>query len=105
MTNMVIGYPVQTDREIDLMYEAESAKLWEEQNNHDEVWNKALNSVGYLNVVEEQMDKALDSLIWAKEEMSNTNSEYKVGMLIDRYEELLCDLRSTIKQFRDGDVA
>lgn len=105
MANWVTGYPVQTDREIDLMYETESEQMWEEMNHHDEVWNKALEAVGYLNVVEEHMDKGMDSLVWAMEEMNDTNSDYKIGMLIDRYEELLCDLRATIKQFVEGDVS
>ena len=103
MSNWVVGYPVQTDREIDLMYEAESAKIWEDQNSHDELWSKALEAVGYLNVVEEHMNKGLDSLVWAKEEINDTHIEYKVGSLIERYEELLCDIRSTIKQFTGGD--
>lgn len=105
MANWVIGYPVQADQEIDLMYEAESAKIWEQQNSHDEVWDKALNAVGYLNVVEEHMDKGLDSLLFANEEMTGTNEDYKIGGLIERYEELLCDIRSMIKQFVKGDVS
>ena len=43
-------------------------------NHHDEVWNKALEAVGYLNVVEEHMDKGMDSLVWAMEEMKDTIS-------------------------------
>ena len=103
MANWVVGYPVQSDREIDLMYEAESEKMWEELNNHDALWDKALESVGYLNVVEEHMDKGLDSLIWAKEELNGTDIEYKVQTLVEQYEELMCDIRRTIKQFAEGD--
>ena len=105
MGNWVDGYPVQTDREIDLINEKEAEKMWEKLNSHDDVWNKALEAVGYLNVVEEHMDTGLDSLVWAMEEMKETNSDYKIGILIDRYEELLCDLRATIKQFTEGDVS
>ena len=103
MANWVVGYPTQTDREIDLMYETESARMLEEQNNHGELWNKALDAVGYLNVVEEHMDKCLDSLIWAQEEVKDTRLDYKVGMLIEQLEDLLCDIRSTNKKFNDGD--
>ena len=77
MANWVVGYPVQSDREIDLMYEAESEKMWEELNNHDALWDKALESVGYLNVVEEHMDKGLDSLIWAKEDSTAQTSSIR----------------------------
>lgn len=102
---MVVGYPIQTDQEIDLMEEKEVAKLWEEQNSHSDVWNKALEAVGYLNVVEEHMDKGLDSLVWAKDIMDDTNVDYKVAQLIEDYENLLCDVRKLIKQFVEGDVS
>ena len=106
MSNWVVGYPViQTDQEIDLMNESEIAKMWEEQNSHDEVWNKALEAVGYLNVVEDHMDKGLDSLLFANEEMTGTNEDYKIGSLIERYEDLLCDLRAIMKKFKEGDVS
>ena len=105
MASWVVGYPVQTDQEIDLMDEKEAAKMWEEQNSHEEVWNKALEAVGYLNAAEECLDKGLDSLIWAQEEMNGTNSDYKIGMLIEKHEELLCDIRRLIKQFTEGDVS
>lgn len=105
MANWVVGYPVQTDREIDLMCEAESEKMWEEQNRHDEVWNKALEAVGYLNFALEQMEKGTVSLALAMDTMDETNSDYKVRGLYERYEDLVCDIRSTIKQFTDGDVS
>ena len=100
---IVVGYPV-TDQELDLAYETESAEMWEKQNSQDEAWNKALEAVGYLNPAIDQMNKATDLLINAKDEISGLDAEYKLGSLIDSYEELICEFEKLRKQFIEGVV-
>ena len=100
---IAIGYPV-TDRELDQAYEAESAELWEKQNSHDEAWDKALEAVGYLNPAIEQMNKIIDTLSLAKEEISGLDVEYRLGSLMDSYEELVCEFEKLRKRFIEGDV-
>jgi len=100
---IVTGYPV-TDRELDLAYETESAELWEKQNSHDEAWDKALESVGYLNPAIEQMNKITDLLINAKDEISGLDIESRLGSLLDSYEELVCEFEKLRKRFIEGDV-
>lgn len=103
MSNWVVGYPAQADREIDLMYESESARLWEEQNSKDEQWNKLLNAVGYINVVLEHLDKVTDGLALAKQEVEGIPAEYKVGSLLDSFEDLNCDLNKLRERFIKGE--
>ena len=98
----VTGYP-QTDREIDLMYEAESARMWEEQNSRDGAWDKMLDSVGFINVALEHLDKATDSLVGAKDAVDGIPAEYRVGSLLDDFENLVCDLKALRQKFINGE--
>ena len=100
---IVVGYPV-TDQQLDLAYETESAELWEKQNSQDEAWNKALEAVGYLNPAIESMNNVTDLLINAKDEISGLDAEYRLGSLIDEYEELICEFERLRKRFIEGDV-
>lgn len=103
MANWVVGYPIQTDREIDLMYERESERMWEEQNKHDEAWDKMLDSVGFINVVLEHLDKATTGLASAKDAVDGTPAEYRVGSLLDSLEEFVCDLNELRRKFINGE--
>ncbi len=103
MANWVVGYPIQTDREIDLMYESESAKMWEEQNAHDRDWDRMLEAVGYLNVAIEHLDKATDSLIGAKEEIEGLPAEYRLGSIEESLEELNCEIEKIRQRFISGE--
>ena len=101
--SIVVGYPV-TDRELDTAYEWECAEDWEEQNKHSAEWDKALEAVGYMNPAIEQMNNATDLLIKAKGEISETAAEYRLGSLIDDFEELVCEFEKLKKQFIEGVV-
>ena len=97
---MVHGTP---DWQMDMMYESESARMWEEQNEHDRNWDKMLEAVGFLNVALEQMNKVTDSLVGAKEEVENLPCEYKIGSLIESYEDLICEVEKIRQQFINGE--
>ena len=93
---------VQADRELDLAYEAESERMWAAMN-HDEAWDRMLEAVGFLNVAIEHMDKATESLISAKDEVEGLPSEYRLGSLIDSFEELVCGFQKMRQQFINGE--
>lgn len=103
MANWVVGYPMQTDREIDLMYEAESEKMWEEQNARDDEWDRKLEAVSYLNVAIEKMEAAVKSFVGAVDELEGLPDEYRVGSLNETLEELICDTESLRQKFIKGE--
>lgn len=92
---------VLTDRELDRQYEAESERMWEAANSDSE-WDRKLEAVGYLNVAEEYFDKLIDRLVDAKGEVEGISAEYRVGSLIDDFENLGCELRELRKRFIEG---
>ena len=93
---------VQADRELDLAYETESARMWEAMNK-DDAWDRMLEAVGYINVAIEHLDKATDSLVNAKDEVDGLPSEYRLGSLIDDLESLVCNIRKIRQQFINGE--
>ena len=100
---MVVGYPIQTDQEIDLMYESESARMWEEQNSRSDAWDRMLDAVGYINVALEHLNKATSSLVSAKDQVDGLPAECRLGSLIDDYENLVCDLQNIRQRFINGE--
>ena len=92
-----------SDWQLDLMYETESARLCEEEQKHSAAWDKMLDSVGYINVALEHLDKATDSLIQAKDQLDGLSCEYKVGSLIDSLEDLICDIQKIRQQLINGE--
>ena len=92
---------ILTDRELDRQYEAESEKMWEAANEDSE-WDRKLEAVGYLNVALEHFDNLIDRLIDAKGEVEGLPAEYRVGSLLDDFEDLGCDLRELRQRFIEG---
>ena len=99
--SIVTGYPVQNDREIDLQYERESERMWEAANS-DEEWDRKLEAVGYINVALEYFDKLIDRLIDAKDEVEGIPAEYRIGSILEGFEDLGCDLRELRQRFIEG---
>ena len=97
---MVNGTP---DWQLDRMYEAKSARMWEEQNARDKAWDRMIEACGYLNVVGEHLDKALTSLIGAKDEVEGLDCEWKIGSIMDSCEELMCEVEKIRQQFIHGE--
>lgn len=86
------------------MYEKETDRLLEQQESHDKAWDKAIDSVGYMNVAIDHMKKAIDSMIGAKTEVEGLTCEYRVGSLVDGMEDLLCDIEALRRKFIEGDI-
>ena len=92
---------IEKDRELDSLYEAESEKMWEAANADDE-WDRKLEAVGRINVALEYFDKLIDRLIDAKDQVEGLPAEYRVGSLVDSFEDLGCDLRGLRQRFIEG---
>ena len=91
------------DWQLDLMKQNEDARIWEEENSHSVAWDKMLDSVGFINVAVEQMNKATESLINAKDEVAGIGSDYKLMSVIERLEDLECELEGIRKNFINGE--
>ena len=91
------------DWQLDLMKQNEDARLWEEENAHSAAWDKMLESVGFINVAVEQMNKATESLINAKDEVAGIGSDYKLMSIIERLEDLECELEGIRRNFINGE--
>lgn len=100
LAGMVRGTP---DWQLDKAYEDESAKMWEEQNARSDAWDRMLDSVGYINVALEHLDKATSSLVSAKDQLNGLTAEYRLGSLIDEYENLVCDIKKLRQKFINGE--
>lgn len=91
------------DWQLDMMYETESDRMWEVMNAREDEWNKKLDAVGFINVALEQLDKATDSLVGAKDAVKNLPAEDRIASLISDFEDLVCDLNSLRQKFINGE--
>ena len=91
------------DWQLDLMKENEDARMWEEQNARSDAWDRMLDSVGYINVALEHLDKATSSLVSAKDQLDGLTAEYRLGSLIDEYENLVCEFKKIRQKFINGE--
>lgn len=94
---------ITPDWQLDQMYENESAQMWEELNAHNEEWDKKLEAVGYMNVAIEKLREANKSLLKAKDELFGVSAEYRIGSLIDDFDDLVSDLNLLRQKFIDGE--
>lgn len=88
----VVGYPVRTDAEIDAMYEAESARIWEEQNMQTDT-EKLKLAARSLTWAAEDFDKCCDYVNEAAEELVDTPEGDKVASVLGEMEILLKEMR------------
>ena len=91
------------DWQLDKMREDENARIWEQENAHGKKWDRMLDSVAYLNVAIEHLNKATVSLVGAKDQVEGIPCEYKLGSLVDSLEELICDIQKMRRDFINGE--
>lgn len=103
MGNTVVGYPVQTDQEIDLMYEDECARIWERLNAPDPCESQMQHSVVFIEQAIKMLDSAEDRLAEAMAELFDTPMEAKVGSFFDQVSDLRCDLQNLSKKYERGE--
>ncbi len=103
MANWVVGYPVQTDREIDLMYENECARIWERLNAPDEFAKQMQEASLPLCASAALIDKAEEELSAAISHLWDTPLERDVDELLDRLQDLRIDIQELAKHYRKGE--
>ena len=100
--SMVVGYPMN-DVALDRAYEDESARIWEEQNDPGTEWDRLLDSVGYMNVAVENLEKGIDGLVLAKDPIEGiAPAEDRLTSLTNDLEDLVCDIKKLLKDFCEG---
>ena len=104
MRNWVVGYPVQTDREIDLMNEAESARIWEELNAPDKYARNMQESAVCLCASADLIDKAEDELSAAISHLWDTPYESVIDDLLDRLQDFRIEVQELAKHYGRGEA-
>ena len=104
MANWVVGYPV-SDREIDLMYEDECARIWEEMNAPDQYAKQMQEASLPMFASAELIDKAEEELSAAISHLWDTPIEVDVDDLLDRLQDLRIDIQELAKHYRKGERA
>ena len=91
----VIGYPIQN---IDAMYEAESARMWEEQNmpTDTEMLHLAAKS---LRLAATDLDTTCDLVNEAAEAIVDTPEGDKIASILGEMENILKDLREMAEKW------
>lgn len=94
-----------SDWELDRMYEKETDRILAKQEEHDRKWDKAIDSVGYINVAIEHMKKVIDAMISAQHEVDGIHScEDRIVSMVNDMEDLLCDIEALRRKFIKGDI-
>lgn len=94
----VTGYPV-TDQEIDLIYETESAKMWEDQNqkiaNPIETLTaeKRIDAWSPLYTARFELGLVLNNIVESMEIVKDTPQGDKLAMLHDTLSDFVLDLK------------
>lgn len=96
--SMVIGYaygqaPTYTDADVDRMYEAESARIWEELNAPDPNEAKYKAAAGSLKKAIEALNAVLDNLAQGEEDADGLPLANKIAFFLNDFEDRQCDLR------------
>lgn len=94
----MVGYPRQ---DAGLMYEAEIARQWEEQNrNALPDWMMAGRAEQSLRWATEELDKACDSVNEAAEHYKGTAEEDKIRSFLTQMEDILSGLKELQKEYK-----
>ena len=102
MANWVVGYPV-SDREIDLMYENECARLWEELNAPDPYEKQMKEAAPCLGASADLINTAEEEISAAISKLRDTPLESIVNDLLERLADIRCDVQELAKNFGRGE--
>lgn len=98
----VQGYPM-TGAEIDVMNEAESARLWEELNAPDKYAKQLEEASIDLCASADLIDKAEDELSAAISDLWDTPYESVIDDLLDRLQDFRIEVQELAKHYRKGE--
>ena len=102
MTNVIIGYPIQTDREIDFMNEMELAKMWEDlcKPTDETTLKMAAKS---LNYAINELDATCDFVNEACETLVDTAEGDRIASILQDMESRLKDIREMQSKLAKGE--
>lgn len=89
--------------QVQAMWEAESARIWEEMNKPDPCEGKMLEAAASLQVAIKHLDKAADWLADAASELMGTPMEDVVSSYTMQLENFLCDLKKLHEKYGRGE--
>lgn len=96
------GYPM-TGAEIDTMYEAESARIWEELNAPDEYDKQMKEAALAFSAAVNLIDKAEDELSAAVSDLWETPMQKVADELLERLMDFRYELQDLAKQYARGE--
>lgn len=99
----VVGYPIQKDQEIDLMYEAESARIWEELNAPDPCEKELKESAVCLCSAASLIDKAEEEISAAVSILWDTPMQKGMDELLERLMDFRYEIQDIAKQYGRGE--
>lgn len=91
-----------TGWQVQAMWEAESARLWEELNAPDPAEGKMIAAASSLAVVVKHLDKAADWIAQAASELQGTPMENVVASHLDELEDMICNIRGLQEKYSRG---
>jgi len=77
----MVGYPIQTDAEIDAMYESELARSWEEENAEPETSFRSIDSI--------------DSMIRIEAFAPLSGADFTLGLILEEIEKAMDKIPAT----------
>lgn len=97
---MISGF--RTTQDVDAMWEADAAAEWERINAPDPNEKHYLDAASSLSVAINHMDKALDYLDDAANEVEGLPAEDRIRSLFNELEEIYDSIKSLQNQLRKG---
>ena len=89
--------------QVQAMYGAESARIWEEMNAPDPCERQLIEAAASLQVAVKHLDKATDWLAEAASELMGTPMEDVVNSYTLQLENFLCDLKKLREKYGRGE--
>ena len=84
------------------MWEQKTERLWEQLNAPDADQGRYCESISDMEVVSKHLDKAIDFLAQAADDVHGLPLENKVIALLDALEDMACDIRALRGRVQDG---
>ena len=89
--------------QVDAMWEAESARIWEEMNAPDPYENQMQTAAKSLKEAIDRLSKGTEGVVEATHDLQGTPMEYLVASFTDQLENLICDLRQLQEKYERGE--
>lgn len=89
--------------QVQAMWEADSAKIWEDLNAPDPCEGKLMEAAGSLQVAISHLDKATDWVAEAANDLMGTPMEDVVGSFTQQMEGILAELKQLREKYGRGE--